>query len=107
MPVPLIKAFGVLKKAAAEVNMTYGMDPIVGDAIKKAADEVGSLLFDALSEFAMRENYSRELTFSFVMMVQVISGKIGQDHFPLVVFQTGSGTQTNMNVNEVSTVPPK
>lgn len=41
MPVPLIKAFGVLKKAAAEVNMTYGMDPIVGDAIKKAADEVG------------------------------------------------------------------
>lgn len=40
MPVPLIKAFGVLKKAAAEVNMTYGMDKTVGDAIKKAADEV-------------------------------------------------------------------
>jgi len=33
---------------------------------------------------------------------QVIEGKIGQEHFPLVVFQTGSGTQTNMNVNEVS-----
>lgn len=40
MPVPLIKAFGVLKKAAAEVNMTYGMDKTVGEAIKKAADEV-------------------------------------------------------------------
>ncbi|KAM0746597.1 aspartate ammonia lyase [Meredithblackwellia eburnea MCA 4105] len=70
MPPPLIKAFGVLKKAAAEVNMTYGMDKTVGDAIKAAADEV-------------------------------ISGKISMDHFPLVVFQTGSGTQTNMNVNEV------
>ncbi len=70
MPPPLIKAFAVLKRAAAEVNMTYGMDKTVGEAIKKAADEV-------------------------------ISGKIGQDHFPLVVFQTGSGTQTNMNVNEV------
>ena len=40
MPIPLIKAFGVLKKAAAEVNMTYGMDKVVGDAIKLAADEV-------------------------------------------------------------------
>ncbi|CEP15950.1 hypothetical protein [Parasitella parasitica] len=69
MPEPLIRAFGVLKKAAATVNMTYGMDPKVGDAIQKAADEVidGSLI----------------------------------DHFPLVVWQTGSGTQTNMNVNEV------
>ncbi|GAA5971957.1 hypothetical protein JCM11641_001586 [Rhodosporidiobolus odoratus] len=70
MPQPLIKAFAVLKKAAAEVNMTYGLDKTIGEAIQKAADEV-------------------------------ISGKIGQDHFPLVVFQTGSGTQTNMNVNEV------
>lgn len=33
-------------------------------------------------------------------IAQVISGKL-HDHFPLVVFQTGSGTQTNMNVNEV------
>lgn len=40
MPVPLIKAFGVLKRAAAEVNMTYGMDKTVGEAIKAAADEV-------------------------------------------------------------------
>lgn len=61
----------MLKKAAAHVNITYGLDPKVGDAISKAADEV-------------------------------ISGKlIEEGHFPLVVFQTGSGTQSNMNVNEV------
>jgi fumarate hydratase class II len=40
MPEPLIKAFGVLKKAAATVNMTYGMDAKVGKAIQEAADEV-------------------------------------------------------------------
>ncbi|KAI8889026.1 fumarate hydratase precursor rhizopus oryzae [Backusella circina FSU 941] len=69
MPEPLIRAFGVLKKAAATVNMTYGLDSTVGDAIQRASDEVidGSLI----------------------------------EHFPLVVWQTGSGTQTNMNVNEV------
>lgn len=70
MPQPLIKAFGVLKKAAATVNQTYGLDKDVADHIRKAADEV-------------------------------ISGKLGMEEFPLVVFQTGSGTQTNMNVNEV------
>ena len=45
MPLPVIKAFGVLKKAAAEVNKEYGLDPKVADAISKAADEVidGSL----------------------------------------------------------------
>ncbi|KIJ45649.1 hypothetical protein M422DRAFT_67105 [Sphaerobolus stellatus SS14] len=69
LPPPLIKAFGVLKKAAATVNMTYGLDPKVGKAIQEAADDV-------------------------------ISGSL-MDHFPLVVFQTGSGTQSNMNVNEV------
>jgi fumarate hydratase class II len=69
MPPPLIKAFGVLKKAAAHVNSTYGLDQTVAGAISKAADDV-------------------------------ISGKL-IDEFPLVVFQTGSGTQTNMNVNEV------
>ncbi|KAF9976853.1 fumarase fum1 [Actinomortierella ambigua] len=69
MPEPLIKAFGVLKRAAAQVNMTYGLDEKIGKAIVQAATEVheGKLL----------------------------------DHFPLVVWQTGSGTQTNMNVNEV------
>ncbi|EPQ60690.1 fumarate hydratase [Gloeophyllum trabeum ATCC 11539] len=69
LPPPLIKAFGVLKKAASVVNVSYGMDPKIGQAIQQAADEV-------------------------------ISGKL-LDHFPLVVFQTGSGTQSNMNVNEV------
>ncbi|OXB34619.1 fumarate hydratase, mitochondrial [Cryptococcus neoformans] len=69
MPPPLIKAFGVLKKAAASVNQTYGLPAEVAENIQKAADEV-------------------------------ISGKL-IDEFPLVVFQTGSGTQTNMNVNEV------
>jgi fumarate hydratase class II len=44
MPEPLIRAFGVLKKAAATVNMTYGLDPKVGEAIQKAADEVSDLL---------------------------------------------------------------
>lgn len=69
MPLQVIKAFGVLKKAAAEVNKEYGLDPKIADAICKAADEVSA-------------------------------GKL-DDHFPLVVWQTGSGTQTNMNVNEV------
>ncbi|KIO21601.1 hypothetical protein M407DRAFT_245426 [Tulasnella calospora MUT 4182] len=69
LPPPLIQAFGVLKKAAAHVNTTYGLPKEIGDAISQAADEV-------------------------------ISGKL-IDHFPLVVFQTGSGTQSNMNVNEV------
>lgn len=69
LPPPLIKAFGILKKAAATVNMEYGLDPKIGKAIQDAADEV-------------------------------ISGKL-LSHFPLVVFQTGSGTQSNMNANEV------
>ncbi|KAI8335394.1 fumarate hydratase precursor rhizopus oryzae [Chlamydoabsidia padenii] len=69
MPEPVIKAFGVVKKAAAAVNVTYGLDPKLGDAIQQAAGEVidGTLI----------------------------------EHFPLVVWQTGSGTQTNMNANEV------
>ncbi|KAJ3558038.1 hypothetical protein NM688_g1147 [Phlebia brevispora] len=69
LPPPLIKAFGVLKKAAAIVNVGYGLDPKIGSAIQQAADDV-------------------------------ISGKL-IDEFPLVVFQTGSGTQSNMNANEV------
>eukprot|EP01090_Pellita_catalonica_P001547 TRINITY_DN11307_c0_g1_i1.p1 TRINITY_DN11307_c0_g1~~TRINITY_DN11307_c0_g1_i1.p1 ORF type:complete len:500 (-),score=77.31 TRINITY_DN11307_c0_g1_i1:203-1702(-) len=69
MPLPVIKAMGVLKKAAAIVNMEYKLDSKVGKAIVQAADEV-------------------------------ISGKL-DDHFPLVVWQTGSGTQSNMNTNEV------
>lgn len=40
MPEPLIQAFGILKKAAAKVNATYGLDPKLSEAIQKAADEV-------------------------------------------------------------------
>ena len=43
LPPPLIKAFGVLKKAASIVNVGYGLDPKVGDAIQKAADDVSTL----------------------------------------------------------------
>jgi len=67
---PLIRAFGLLKKAAAEVNRDLGLLPPEKAAwIVAAAEEVIAGTLDA--------------------------------HFPLVVFQTGSGTQTNMNVNEV------
>ena len=70
MPLALIHAFGLQKKAAALVNMSLGDLPErLGNAIVAAADEV-------------------------------IGGKL-DEHFPLVVWQTGSGTQTNMNVNEV------
>ncbi|ODV96399.1 hypothetical protein PACTADRAFT_75533 [Pachysolen tannophilus NRRL Y-2460] len=69
LPRSLIVAFGVLKKAAAIVNATYGLDPKIAGAIQEASQEV-------------------------------IDGKLF-DHFPLVVFQTGSGTQSNMNANEV------
>ncbi|KAK6533247.1 fumarase fum1, variant 2 [Orbilia ellipsospora] len=70
MPEPIIRAFGILKKAAATVNMTYGLDPKIGGAIQQAAQEV-------------------------------TDGKLSLDEFPLVVWQTGSGTQSNMNANEV------
>lgn len=70
MPKPLIRALGVLKRAAAQVNMQIaGLDKKMGDAIVTAATEVMDGTLDA--------------------------------HFPLVVWQTGSGTQTNMNANEV------
>ena len=69
-PASVIRALGVVKRAAAEANMALGkLDPTVGNAIIAAADEV-------------------------------IAGKLDA-HFPLVVWQTGSGTQSNMNANEV------
>jgi fumarate hydratase class II len=69
-PREFIKAFGILKKAAAQVNYDLGLLPQSKvEWIVKACDEV-------------------------------ISGDLDQ-HFPLVVWQTGSGTQTNMNANEV------
>lgn len=69
MPIPIIHAFGVLKRCAAEVNQEFGLDPMIAKNIMIAAEEV-------------------------------VKGKL-DSHFPLVVWQTGSGTQTNMNVNEV------
>lgn len=89
MPAPLIKAFGVVKKAASIVNVEHGMDPKIGQAIQTAADDVRFIDFIIFSHLSL-----------FILHVQVISGKL-MDHFPLVVFQTGSGTQTNMNANEV------
>ncbi|MBN9569892.1 MAG: class II fumarate hydratase, partial [Alphaproteobacteria bacterium] len=69
-PQPVIRALGIIKRAAAETNMALGrLDPKLGEAIVKAAQEV-------------------------------IDGKL-DDHFPLAVWQTGSGTQSNMNANEV------
>ncbi|HYF11516.1 MAG TPA: class II fumarate hydratase [Actinomycetota bacterium] len=70
MPVEVVRAMGVLKKAAAEANVELGvLDPELGRLIAAAADEV-------------------------------IDGRL-DDHFPLYVWQTGSGTQSNMNANEV------
>jgi fumarate hydratase class II len=66
----LIRAYGILKKAAASVNEKAGkLDSKLAGVIREAADEV-------------------------------IEGNL-DDHFPLVVWQTGSGTQSNMNFNEV------
>src|SRR5437016_4086299 len=70
MPFELIRAFGILKKAAALVNQDLG----------KLSAEKARLIAQAADD--------------------VISGKL-IDHFPLRIWQTGSGTQTNMNVNEV------
>ncbi|MEZ5865333.1 MAG: class II fumarate hydratase [Geminicoccaceae bacterium] len=70
MPLPLVRALGVVKRAAAEVNQAQGsLDGRLAEAIGAAAQEV-------------------------------IDGKL-DEHFPLVVWQTGSGTQSNMNANEV------
>ncbi len=69
MPVPLVRALGRIKQAAARVNRLHGLDAGLADAIEAAAAEVADGRHD--------------------------------DQFPLVVWQTGSGTQTNMNANEV------
>ncbi len=69
-PTAIVRALGIVKRAAAETNMALGkLDKTIGDTIVKAAQEV-------------------------------IDGRLN-DHFPLVVWQTGSGTQSNMNANEV------
>src|SRR5436853_1317606 len=70
MPMPIVRALGMVKLASAETNRELGLiDQRRAGAIIRAAREV-------------------------------IEGKL-DDHFPLVVWQTGSGTQTNMNLNEV------
>src|SRR5438874_4913322 len=70
MPVEVVRAFGVLKKACALVNLDLGLLPREkADVVVRAADEV-------------------------------IAGDL-DEHFPLYVWQTGSGTQSNMNANEV------
>ncbi|KAG2444495.1 hypothetical protein HXX76_001244 [Chlamydomonas incerta] len=70
IPEPLVRALGLVKRAAAEVNTAAGLlPPHVGSAIMAAASEVAE-------------------------------GRLAE-HFPLVIWQTGSGTQTNMNANEV------
>ena len=70
MPLPVIRALGIQKQAAALANRQLGLLPKkVGDAIATAAQEVASGKWD--------------------------------NQFPLVIWQTGSGTQTNMNANEV------
>ncbi len=70
MPLPIIHAFGLIKRAAAEVNRDLGnLDKKYAEAIVAVAQEIAD-------------------------------GKL-DDHFPLVVWQTGSGTQSNMNINEV------
>jgi fumarate hydratase class II len=70
MPAPLVRALAIQKKAAALTNMDQGdLDPKIGEAMVKAADEI-------------------------------IDGTLSAE-FPLVVWQTGSGTQSNMNANEV------
>jgi len=70
MPLEVVRAFGILKKACATVNAEAGnLDKSLAELMVKAADEV-------------------------------IAGKL-DDHFPLYVWQTGSGTQSNMNANEV------
>lgn len=70
MPLPLVRALGIVKMSAAKANMALdNLESEIGDAIVQAAAEVAE-------------------------------GKLN-NHFPLVVWQTGSGTQSNMNSNEV------
>ncbi|XP_026844003.1 fumarate hydratase, mitochondrial [Drosophila persimilis] len=71
MPRPIIIALAIVKKAVAETNKMSGLEERLCDAISKACDDI-------------------------------ISGKLyDEDHFPLVIWQAGSGRHTNMNVNEV------
>ncbi|XP_022902097.1 fumarate hydratase, mitochondrial-like [Onthophagus taurus] len=70
IPLRVIQAMGIVKKASALVNLQYGLDSKKVENITHACDEV-------------------------------ISGSLYEEHFPLLIWQTGSGTHTNMNANEV------
>ena len=72
MPAEIVHAFGVLKKAAALTNHVLRPEKMTDEKVKAIAEACD----------------------------EVMSGKL-MDHFPLVVWQTGSGTQSNMNTNEV------
>jgi fumarate hydratase class II len=69
MPIGIVHALAIVKRAAARVNRRHGLDAGKAEAIEAAAAEI-------------------------------VEGKL-DDQFPLVIWQTGSGTQSNMNVNEV------
>jgi fumarate hydratase class II len=69
MPMSVVKAFGLFKKACAMVNRGYGLEQNISDAITRACDDI------------IKEDLNNQ--------------------FPLSVWQTVSGTQTNINVNEV------
>lgn len=69
MPIEIVHALALVKRAAARVNRAHGLEPTLADAIEAAAVDIAAGAHD--------------------------------DQFPLVIWQTGSGTQTNMNVNEV------
>jgi fumarate hydratase class II len=62
LPPPLIKAFGVVKKAASIINVSYGMDPNIGEAIQKAADDVrnGILFFECVFDLSFTLGNFRE-----------------------------------------------
>ena len=70
MPIEIIRAFAILKKAAAQANLDLGV------ILKEKVDLIGKVCDE------------------------ITNGQL-DDHFPLVVWQTGSGTQSNMNLNEV------
>jgi fumarate hydratase class II len=69
MPIGIVHALAIVKRACARANRAHGLDAAKADAIEAAAAEI-------------------------------VAGKL-DDQFPLVIWQTGSGTQSNMNVNEV------
>ncbi|MBA3826112.1 MAG: class II fumarate hydratase [Ktedonobacterales bacterium] len=79
MPPAIIRALGILKRAAAETNLDLGKFGTVSPKLRLSAEQVGTLIAAAQEVIDLQLNA----------------------HFPLHIWQTGSGTQTNMNANEV------